>query len=429
MFVLAMLLALGFVFGCSSGGGPVKLENICEEMKAAMCSYLKRCDIEWFLQVATHETCDQMIKCDDDDMEFDEMTKAVEAGRMAYDADLAGKCLRLIRTAECADVEGIFENMSEECENVFSGLVAQDGDCYQEEECAGGLYCDETVSECPGQCQPYQGLGDTCDDSSECDPDAADCNWQEGVCVELVGTGENCDYVDCAAGLVCDHNSKPAVCLAPAPEGSDCTSSRGCLGGLQCVDGKCAGPAGAGQECNIGEGFERFMGFMFACELGYYCDADVFLQQSSGTCQSKKASGSECILFHECNSGLLCIGMQINEQTFKVIPGSCGKPLEAGASCNPDFEFPECDWDLYCDGHTSVCTVFPGIGDPCVYGNDPGCFGGDLYCDSLALGVPGVCQQKKPDGSDCTTYEECQSHNCDIDGTDTCLPDERCTAP
>jgi hypothetical protein len=413
--------------GCNNGqcGGPVKIEDVCEEMKAALCSYIKRCDLEWYSQLETHETCAQ-IECDDmgfNDMEFDEIAKSVEAGRVTYDADLAGKCLWLIRTVECTG----FENMPDECQNIISGMVAQDGECYQEAECAEGLYCDETVSKCPGQCQPYKGLGDECN-YGDCDPDVASCDWRQDVCVELAGTGDVCDYVDCAAGLVCDYNSDPAVCLEPAPEGSDCTFSGGCQGGLRCLNGKCANPASAGQACDIGEDFGKDFGeeLMFVCVPHHYCDADIIHGQRTGTCQPKKASGSECLLFYECNSGLLCNGMQINEQ---IIPGSCGNPIEAGASCNADFEFPECDWDLYCDEQTAVCTTLPGIGDPCVYEDEPECLGDDLYCDSLEYGVLGICQQKKPNGSNCMDYEECQSDNCDIDGTGTCLPDEHCIAP
>jgi hypothetical protein len=421
VLAIAVLLAFGVVLGCNGGGGgPVQLENVCEEMKDALCSYIKRCDLEWYLQFAMHETCEHLFECDD--LELDEMAKSVESGRMSYDAALAGKCLQAMRTAACADIEGIFENMPDECQHVFTGLVAQDGDCYSEDECAEGLYCDETVSECPGQCQPYNALGDSCN-GGDCDPDVAGCDFSQGVCVTLAGVGDDCDYIDCQEGLVCDDYSDPPVCLDPAPAGSSCTSPRGCEAGLQCVSGKCTGPAGAGQACDLGE---EFGGVLFACQPGYYCDADIAHQQTAGTCKPKKSSGSECILFYECTSGLLCIGMSYNEQTQEIIPGSCGKPLGEGAACTAGFEFPECDWDLYCDEQTAVCTTYPGVGDPCVYGEDPECFTDELYCDSLEYGVAGVCQQKKSDGSSCTSDEECQSDYCN---QGTCDRYDDCVAP
>ena len=418
--VLVTLLALGFVCGCNGGGGPVQLENICEEMKDAVCDYMKRCDLEWYLQFAAHTTCEELFSCDE--MELDEMARAVEAGRLAYDADLAGTCLSKIRNAKCSVLDDIFDNLDGECEQVFSGLVAQDGDCYRENECSAGLYCDESVSDCPGKCQPYKDIGQTCT-GGDCNPDVADCDWQSGMCAALAGAGEICENIDCQEGLVCDYNSDPEVCLDPAGAGGSCTSTRGCETGLQCVEGTCRGPAGAGQECDLGPEFENIM---FACEPKYYCDADIVMQERIGTCQPKKGSGSSCILFYECNSGLLCIGLQFDEQTEEVIPGSCGQPLGAGAACNANFEFPECDWDLYCDEQTQVCTAFPGIGDPCVYGEDPECFGDDLYCDSLEYGVMGNCAQKKPDESSCTNWEECQSENCD---NGTCTSYEDCVAP
>lgn len=397
----------------------MQLENVCEEMKGSLCSYIEKCDLEWYLQFATRGTCDELFDCED--MELDEMAKSVDAGRMAYDAGLAGDCLHAIRSAACADIAGVFENMPDECENVFSGLVAKDGDCYREAECAAGLYCDQSVSDCPGQCLPYKSLGDSCS-GGDCDPDVADCDFQQGVCAELAGSGEICDYVGCRESLVCDSDNDPAVCIAPASAGSACSSTRGCDAGLQCVGGKCAGPAGAGQACDIGADFSNIL---FACRPGYYCDADIVHQQSAGTCLAKKGSGSECILFYECTANLLCIGMQLNQQTHEVTPGSCGKPLGVGAPCTAGFEFPECDWDLYCDDQTAVCTAYPGIGDPCIYGQAPECFGADLYCDSSQA----VCQNKKPDGSSCTDYYECLSDDCDVGGTDKCLPKQSCKAP
>ena len=417
ILALATLLALGFVFGCNGGGGPVKLENVCDEMKSALCGYLEKCDLDWYLLVLEHTSCDELIECDD--MDLDEMAKSVDAGRMVYDAALAGQCLKSISDAECVDIQGIFEGLDDECQGVFTGLVVQDGNCYREDECAEGLYCDETVSECPGQCQPYKGLGDSCYDG-DCDPDVADCNEQD-VCAALGGAGAICDYVDCQDGLVCDYNGEPAVCLDPAGAGGSCTSSRGCEGGLQCLNGICTGPAEAGEACDVGDEGDNFM---FACVPDTYCDADIIREQRIGTCQPKKTSGSECILFLECDSGLLCIGVQVGEQT--IIPGSCGKPLGAGSACNPEQEMLlVCDWDLYCDELTAVCKAIPGIGDNCVYGQDPECLGNELYCDS----VLGKCQQKKMDESDCTRDEECLSGYCDIGGTGKCLGEESCTAP
>jgi hypothetical protein len=421
-FLLAALLALGFVCGCSGGGGPVQLENVCDEMQDALCDYIKKCDLDFYLKFAAKSTCDQLFSCDE--MNIAEMTKAVDAGRMAYDADLAGTCLQKMRNAKCALFDDMFEELGEDCDKVFSGLVAVEGDCYQGNECAEGLYCDESVSECPGNCQAYKDIGQSCN-GGDCNPDVADCDYQQGVCAALAGVGQICDYVECEEGLVCDYDVDPAVCLNPAGDGGSCTSNHGCQTGLQCVDGTCIGPAGAGQECDVGAEFEYFM---FACAPNYYCDADVTTNQRIGKCQSKKGSGSECILFYECKSGLLCIGMTIDEQTEQVIPGACGTPLKAGAACNAQFEFPECDWDLYCEpqpDQTGKCTAYPGIGDPCVQQQDPECFGDDLYCD----GALGTCQQKKPAGSDCTNSDECQDGWCNIGGTDKCEGYEDCVAP
>lgn len=421
LVTVAILSASGFTLGCGGGSsGPVPLDNVCEEMKSALCDYLDKCDLEWYMQFATHTTCDDLLDCQHD-MDLDEIARAVDAGRIAYDADLAGSCLHAIRAADCADISAVFENMPDDCQSVFGGLVAEDGNCYINGECADGMYCDRSVSDCPGVCTPYKSIDDSCS-GGDCDPDEAGCDYQQGVCVALAGSGESCDNIDCRDGLVCNSDNNPSVCIVPASAGQSCSSTRGCEAGLQCVGGKCVGPAGAGKSCNIGLDYSNIM---FACGPGYYCDADFVQGESNGICRSKKGSGAECVMFYECKANLLCIGTQINQQTKEVTPGSCGKPLGQGAACNPGLQVPECNWDLYCDGDTSVCKAYPGAGDECTPNQSPDCLGNDLYCDATS----GKCEQKKADGEDCTDYEECQSDNCDIYDTGKCLPSNSCEEP
>lgn len=399
---------LTFPSGCGGGsggkGGPVALEQVCQSFQDATCDYLNKCDVEWFYRLSIHYSCDQLIDCSEG---IDDMVRAVQAGRLAYDADMAGRCLESFRSAPCAQLS-VFDNMPAECEQVFTGLVQQDGECYQDEECASGLYCNDDSQNCPGQCSSYLDVGDSCDSGGFCDPEAAACDGNQQKCVPLAGEGESCADIDCQQGLVCIDPGGSATCKSPAAAGESCQDNRDCQADLICSQDKCTVPAAAGQACNVGSEAS----LLLACQAGLYCDADILHHENSGTCRPRKGSGEECIMFYECNSGLLCVGVKVDPGTQEITPGTCRKPLSEGETCNAALGLPECDWELYCDENSSTCRPLPGQGDACVHGENPECHGRDLYCDSLQDGVAGSCRQKKADGQPCSKHEECLGGYC-----------------
>jgi hypothetical protein len=401
--------------GCN-GGGSLAIGDICPEMEKGICDFFERCDYAWSMQLDQHLKCEETFQCDDEEMQ--EMQAAVDAGRIAYDGQAARACMNILKSSDCADIENIFGEGAEECEMVFTGLVSTGGECYDGDECTSGHYCDETLEKCPGECVAYKQIDESCE-YDECDPDVAECSWQLNICVELGDVGDSCEDVWCKEGLECDYESYPQVCFEPGSAGDSCEFIDHCSGVLFCIDGVCTGPAGQGQTCNV----EDFDNFPFVCQAGLYCDADLIAQEWEGTCQSKKGTGLECLLYFECESGLLCIGAEINPETQQITPGACGQPLGVGQECGALMELPECDYDLYCDEISQTCVAYPRVGDTCIYGVYPDCLGSDVYCDSLETGVEGTCRAQKQLGETCTRYEECESWSC-VDGV--CVPGDIC---
>ncbi|NMB74060.1 MAG: hypothetical protein GYA21_02890 [Myxococcales bacterium] len=412
--VLASLVAIS---ACDGGGasGPIPLQNSCSEYQKAICDLLERCELSIMFEMENHARCqDALGMCDEG---FQRMVDSVNAGRIRYDGTQARTCLDQIKALSCLDISEVFDNELEACQSVFTGLVTADADCYFSDECAAGLYCDESTSQCPGKCRAYAGSGASCVDS-ECDPAQAECNGS--VCVPLAGPGQPCDNVSCAEGLNCDSSTSPARCVAPGEEGSACASEDQCRNGLRCINQKCAGPASAKETCVI----EEFGEFFLACETGLYCDADIVHQQDQGACQPKKGQGEPCVLFYECQPEFLCIGTTV--QTGQVTPGRCQPPVTEGGSCYGllgEGRIPECRYDLWCNPQTGKCEALPGEGGTCTEDKQPDCKNADLYCDISGGSHQGVCRAKKAEGQPCQDWEECQSDRC---VNDTCAPRFSC---
>jgi hypothetical protein len=95
----------------------------------------------------------------------------------------------------------------------------------------------------------------------------------------------------------------------------------------------------------------------------------------------------------------------------------CATVKPDGGACRRDVA--ECRLGSYCDPRTHVCAT-QKLGDTCTGG---GTCGLDGFCDDATH----VCTASKPDGSACTTFVECLSHQCD---NHVCVrpPPKACTA-
>lgn len=403
---LVVCLAI-FLPACGGGGGgssEVPLESACQETNKVFCDVFERCELVYVTEMENHSQCeDANFFCDDD---FNRMVEAVKAGRMAYDGKLARTCLDKISQTKCSEIFTIFEMLEKECGEVFTGLVSENGNCYQDDECQNGLYCDESEQKCPGTCKPRAAQNESCADVP-CLEELS-CN-EDDTCVPPAGNGQSCLSVRCQDELQCDYSQAPPICVVPGDAGSSCTDEDQCKPGLRCLNDKCTGQAAVGETCII----EESMDLIFACQTGNWCDADILHQQKEGTCKPKKNQGEECLLPVECKPGLLCIGVQINQQTGEVTKGKCQPPLSENQSCNVQLakeHIPECNYDLWCNPNSGKCEKLPAEGGTC--STDVGCNSDNLICDVPIGEDLGTCKKLKAYGEGCQFDQECYKGYC-----------------
>jgi hypothetical protein len=175
--------------------------------------------------------------------------------------------------------------------------------------------------------------------------------------------GGSCLTVDCAAGAFCDDVTQ--ICVALKPSGARCDFDEECGYGLACLD----------------------------------------------TCQALPTLGQPCTDFCR-DEGTTC----------SATSHSCVKVGLAGAACTPGALSSACSPYYPCDA-TGHCTAGIALGQPCSDG-DP-CAGDRAFCDVAIGDDMGTCALPKPDGSDCTRDEACQSTICDPFEL-TCAPDAVC---
>lgn len=230
-----------------------------------------------------------------------------------------------------------------------------DGACCEVAACAPCHTCGSALD--PGYCVPIEG---------EADPDS-------------------CSFV-CLAGGVC-----------PGDQGSGCSTGDDCTTGLsagQCVDGVCC-TAPSCQACETCNGSTPGL-----------CTA-VLSADDPDSCTTTCDAQGACGLYpqgHECTDPTTCI------------TAIC----TAGICC-----------DSACTGACSTCET--GTCSPIAFGASPLTTCNGKLCDGMSLdcpatcevagcayaGLPGVCgptgECLNPQGSECTTTDQCQSGFC-VDG-------------
>ncbi len=260
-----------FALGCSashSTGDAVPLSAFCDAFFDAMCEPLTRCDCG--------DTAEAMCRAQQADLcptfPSSAMTRAVDEGRLHYDADAAAALVARTR-ARAAHCQSFVDSLDWQVADlftvggVFEGTVPAGGAC--------SVLGFELISECRlGSCAPNGGgygcraavgVGDACDDTHQCaDLDArlttdfgidrlalrcvpASDAGTEGVCRRRLGDGEACaSDTDCESNLCQDQHCRSR------PNGESCVTSRECASGYCSADGsRCApGMAPDGASCD-----------------------------------------------------------------------------------------------------------------------------------------------------------------------------------
>jgi len=253
-----------------------------------------------------------------------DLQKEIDAGRIAYSATQGSACLTGFQALTCNDVlpEGGFPTV-QACQNALTGTVGTGGACYVGDACQAGYCTSDITQSCPGTCQPFAQLDQSCQ-SAQCADGLAcafsgstftcktasglngacpcqDAYWCDssggspGVCRAFRGDGGACSAsgVECATGTECVGASVfPPVagtCRTLVGGGAACGASAPCGLGYTCPAGTCVSLPPVNQPCVQGTG-------ILDC-IGGYCPATA-----SPTCQAYKAVSATCIAAYECAS-------------------------------------------------------------------------------------------------------------------------------
>lgn len=285
------------------------------ELRNALCERVFQCPEKaaffnfLFGRYASEQDCKDSGFSFVDPSDVEEVTNAVNAGRITFDVAAANTCLNDLKTklaaGRCATkFDG---DLPSSCANAFKGKVEIGNVCVTDESCGENAYCDIADTGCTGTCKAHQMDGQTCVDE-EC-LEGSSCN--DGTCVKK--------------GSVAD--------------GASCTEDEQCGNTSNCSEGVCttisdATIANMGESCGLG-------GAPPLCKPGLVC-TDINFMTGTGTCGTPKAAGGDCYLFAECGPNLRCEGANVGTRT----PGKCVAVGGVGATC--DTALIDCQTGLTC---------------------------------------------------------------------------------
>lgn len=340
----------------ASAGAAVTVDNFTAEYSAAACRSLFQCP-------GTDETAtaqaffENPTACVDrirvfGAVQFDDLTASIRAGRARLDGAAARQCLdRLATSCQLSDLDA-----SQFCPTAVVGTVAIGSGCWRNLECAPGSFCDHGPGSgaraCPGTCRAQLAPGAACTSSRQCQvPSGHVAVCETGVCLDAtVGAaavdGAQCGsmpsganavtLIPCATGSYCAVvANNVGTCRRILTEGTPCVRDTDvCPTGLACVasvgtttttcrrvtvvnaaGGACdaRGQTGfcnplLGLRCNAAMTCERpGDGTLNArCQAGdlfLSCQAGLYCNSATMTCQAKLATGAECPTDAACASG------------------------------------------------------------------------------------------------------------------------------
>lgn len=258
------------------------------------------------------------------------LAKEVAAGRVSYDSGQAAACASAIGSATCQQL--VDEDVPASCKAALTGKVANGGACYNDVDCASGT-CNASVGTCPGVCQAFAQLGDSCA-SANCAPGLA-CDGSPSTCKTASAENGACP---CRNGLWCDASGgAPGVCKALPTSGPCVTSGLlPCQVGYQCVGsqpGTCQSMVGLNGDCTASDAL---------CGPGYVCDAATH----------------QCVSFPKIGEACGAAGLCIASFCDFLGTQKCVAYKHVGDACAQTDLIP-CEPGSTCDTTTSKCTVKP----------------------------------------------------------------------
>jgi len=237
-----------------------------------------------------------------------DLRKAIDAGRVTYDASSAQACLAALGSC------GILTTFTPPaaCRDALKGAVANGGTCYTSTDCQNGFCTAESsLSTCPGSCVAYAASGAPCGASAQCAPSQvctgtcktpsraggpcpceANFYCDSGTCKPGQVSGGPCsDHGQCASSYVCV-GAATKTCQAMVGLNGDCTQGAELCGpGYVCTSSRCVSAPGIGSACTD-----------YICIDGY-CDP-------TGHCAAWKRKGDACsetdacVTYTSCTNGM-----------------------------------------------------------------------------------------------------------------------------
>ncbi len=319
MRTLVLSCLASFVLaGC---GDSLTVEDLEEELPAALCSYATRCGT--FNAQLTEGECKTLIAGQLRATGNGGLEAAVEAGTVQFDEEKAADCLDQYEGLACGD-----DQPEDLCRSVVTGTVAEGQPCNITEECAGDDSFCVVGNACPGRCAHRAALGESCEDRP-CLDDLY-CDFNDGRCKTPVGEGESCVEADCAEGLVC--KGPEGICRARDDSrkqaGESCDFSTRCADGLTCAlkegamtfDLECTARAASGGACR--RSITPF------CPDDEFCELDE--ERENGTCKPVARENESCVTA-ACARLLVCVRVGETEEI-------CATPKNNGEACRGDEE-------------------------------------------------------------------------------------------
>jgi hypothetical protein len=302
----------------------VALDDAPAALADAYCSTLQRCLGPLADLFLGGDSCSGELARTFEDQGWNELSRAVEEGRVTYDGSKVPACLAALEARGCEDTN---QRTIDECEAALSGTAKLGEACTVDEECEGAALCDRSAS-CPGECAPLHRAGEPCSADDMC-VDGLACSDVTGLCARPAAAGDPCGggvERDCQVGLFCvgddTANGTPGECAAigsvfAGADGDACDIQQGqlCGDGLACVvvtdaatgdtaanfHFECQPMAGPGDTCTVG--------LPDPCPSTHYCTARFELGEFEGTCAPLPKAGEPCqdtLLGDRCASGAVC---------------------------------------------------------------------------------------------------------------------------
>ena len=212
-------------------------EEYCATHFTAICSYVTLCCWEGERQELEDQgfydpdactsptTMDEYTEC------VNSLRPSFDAGRITFDEAAAESCTTMVESyvESCPNLSlFMFDALrmirnDVECNHVWHGNVALDGECLIDQDCTDG-WCNG------GRCAPLKETGEDCEENLECGLFQTCIN---GSCQALGQNGDDCDTLDgydCALGLYCAVDT----CRDMLSTGEACTAGQDVCEGV-CV--------------------------------------------------------------------------------------------------------------------------------------------------------------------------------------------------